>query len=270
MHRSELVFDSRFAVPAEARAAYVNLYLMIDGRASVGNRGAHAAPLLMVLADDEYEAASHQTEHFRTWGRPCAVVDLRLQQDRVRVPVGLAKSPQPLATPVVRAARGLLGTLRPEATREEAVVATAALLQALADAGVVHASVAIGSAGLADQFARFLPVWVALQRFYARHETSPYLELISELTGRSLRQLDRDFRSLCDTFGLHGNSFRATARVLRLRRALLLLSAPDATPGAVATAVGYGSVEALDRAFRDAGLPAPRELRSQLAPAAAS
>ena len=45
--------------------------------------------------------------------------------------------------------------------------------------------------------------------------------------------------------------------MLRLRAAVLLLSAPDATPNEVAKVVGYGSLDAMGRAFRDAQLPPP-------------
>jgi transcriptional regulator GlxA family with amidase domain len=138
------------------------------------------------------------------------------------------------------------------------------LLQALAAANMLDPALNVGVEALSQELVRHAKVWRALERLYGRHETSPYLDFISELTGRSLRQLDRDFRALCDTFGLHGNNFRATLRVLRLRRAVLLLSAPTATPKQVATEVGYGSVEALDRAFRDAGLPAPGTVRAEL------
>ena len=41
-------------------------------------------------------------------------------------------------------------------------------------------------------------------------------------------------------------------RVLRLRAAVLLLSAPGGTPSDVARTVGYGSLDAMGRAFRDA------------------
>jgi len=38
---------------------------------------------------------------------------------------------------------------------------------------------------------------------------------------------------------------------------VLFLSAPGGTPSEVAKAVGYGSLDAMGRAFRDAKLPAP-------------
>jgi hypothetical protein len=44
----------------------------------------------------------------------------------------------------------------------------------------------------------------------------------------------------------------------------LLLSHVDARPSLVAHLVGYGSVEALDHAFRHAGLPAPGTMRDAL------
>ena len=53
------------------------------------------------------------------------------------------------------------------------------------------------------------------------------------------------------------SGFRDAMRVIRLRAAVLLLSAPDGTPSDVARIVGYGSLDAMGRAFRDAHLPAP-------------
>jgi AraC-like DNA-binding protein len=73
----------------------------------------------------------------------------------------------------------------------------------------------------------------------------------------SQRQLGRDLGDLTRTFGLFGGGFRDAMRVLRLRAAVLLLSAPGGTPSDVARAIGYGSLDAMGRAFRDAQLPAP-------------
>ena len=46
-------------------------------------------------------------------------------------------------------------------------------------------------------------------------------------------------------------------KVMRLRAACLFLSAPGATPSDVARTIGYGSLDAMGRAFRDANLPSP-------------
>jgi AraC-like DNA-binding protein len=42
-----------------------------------------------------------------------------------------------------------------------------------------------------------------------------------------------------------------------LRVAVMLLSAPDATASDVSQVVGYGSLDAMGRAFRDAKMPPP-------------
>jgi AraC-like DNA-binding protein len=46
--------------------------------------------------------------------------------------------------------------------------------------------------------------------------------------------------------------------------AVLLLSAPEATVAEVAKIVGYGSAIAMARAFRDAKLPAPSAIQTQM------
>lgn len=50
----------------------------------------------------------------------------------------------------------------------------------------------------------------------------------------------------------------------RLKMTVIGLSADDLSIGDVAEAVGYVSVDAMARAFRDAGQPAPREVRKVL------
>jgi AraC-like DNA-binding protein len=87
--------------------------------------------------------------------------------------------------------------------------------------------------------------------------TSASLKQIAALAGLSLRQLGRDLTDLTRTFGLFGTGFRDAMRILRLRAAVVLLSAPEATAHDVARVVGYSSLDAMGRAFRDAQLPAP-------------
>jgi transcriptional regulator GlxA family with amidase domain len=52
--------------------------------------------------------------------------------------------------------------------------------------------------------------------------------------------------------------------MLRLRTAVVLLSAAEATVVEVARLVGYGSPIAMARAFRDAKLPAPSVVQAEL------
>ena len=104
---------------------------------------------------------------------------------------------------------------------------------------------------------RFVRLWSVMKPLYEDLATSSSLKQIALLANLSLRQLGRDLGELTRTFGLFGMGFRDAMRVLRLRAAVLLLSAPDGTPSDVARAVGYGSLDAMGRAFRDAQLPAP-------------
>ncbi len=264
MARRKLLFDSDFAVPAKPRAGFVNLYLFLDGQVQLSGEAAASAPLFVLFADGEYEAASGDRRRLRTWGEPCSGIDWRLRREDVLVPVGLEHGARPVPAAVVEALAAVVATTAEGSDRTQAVAAMDRLIAGLASAGLVAPTLNVGRQALAAELSRYAAVWRGLERLYARHETSPYLDLLSDLTGRSLRQLDRDFRAVCDAFGLHGSSFRATVKVLRLRRAVLLLGAPSATPRQVAEAVGYGSVEALARAFRDAGLPPPSSVREAL------
>jgi len=67
---------------------------------------------------------------------------------------------------------------------------------------------------------------------------------------------------LLNTFAIGlGDSFRDVVSDVRLRWAVLLLSAPALPIRDIARASGYGSLQALGRAFRDAGLPPPSAVR---------
>jgi len=110
---------------------------------------------------------------------------------------------------------------------------------------------------VANEPERFLRLWAVMRPLYQDLATSASLKQIAALAGLSLRQLGRDLRDLTRTFGLFGTGFRDAMRVLRLRAAVLLLSAPDGSPSDVARTIGYGSLDAMGRAFRDAHLPAP-------------
>jgi hypothetical protein len=75
------------------------------------------------------------------------------------------------------------------------------------------------------------------------------------------RTMPRRIRRLHERYGLHGGqSWRAVRDDYRLVVASILMSHRDTTSRAVAGLVGYGSTEALDHAFRNAGLPRPSQL----------
>ena len=129
------------------------------------------------------------------------------------------------------------------------------LIVKLGDADVLSRD--LTSSVVAEEPERFVRLWQVLRPLYEDLATSASLKQIAIVAKLSLRQLGRDLGDLTRTFGLFGAGFRDAMRVLRLRAAVLLLSAPGGTPSDVAKAVGYGSLDAMGRAFRDAQLPAP-------------
>jgi transcriptional regulator GlxA family with amidase domain len=71
-------------------------------------------------------------------------------------------------------------------------------------------------------------------------------------------------QSFLPSFGIPGTTWRDASHRLRVKCALLLLSAEDASVSEVAASAGYASAEALGRAFRDAGLDAPSRIQERL------
>jgi transcriptional regulator GlxA family with amidase domain len=151
-------------------------------------------------------------------------------------------------------------TLPHEVRRQAAV----AFCVRLCEAGVVtHDLAARAREPLGESVQR---VFTALASLYSTHDTGAQLEVLAALAKISARQATRDMMQFLTTFPLPGKTFREVLKVLRLRRATLLLSCDEVTVKSVAKDVGYGSVDAMARGFRDAGLPSPHEVRALLVP----
>ena len=142
------------------------------------------------------------------------------------------------------------------AVQTDAIVAAAVeLIAQLASDGLVAATlIDQARAPDADELRR---LWAGVVPLYRDFATSSHLVALQESAGMSRRQLSRDLGRLLLHYGLLGDVFRDASRVLRLRAATLLLSAPDTTATQVAAMVGYSSLDAMGRAFRDAKLGAP-------------
>ena len=80
----------------------------------------------------------------------------------------------------------------------------------------------------------------------------------------SASQVERAFRRWATAFALVGPGLRNVTRTIRLNTAVLFLSAEDASVADVAHATGYGSADAMARAFRDAGMASPSAVQKQL------
>ncbi len=81
---------------------------------------------------------------------------------------------------------------------------------------------------------------------------------------RSARQLQRVFQQFNETYGINASSWRDVRNRCRVQLAAIMLSLPDRSISEIAREVGYGSPNALGRAFSKVGLPSPAEFRESL------
>jgi AraC-like DNA-binding protein len=211
----------------------------------------HHAPVAYVLRDDELERVREGSLTFRTDGARAHVIQLRIAREALRAPIGLAHGPLRLPTACWDAAAALVDDTR----------GLARLLDTLAGAGAVDPQ--LSSTLCDDEPIRFLRLWAALQPLYATYGGTASLKQLAASLQMSLRQIGRDAKELATTFGFSGG-YRDALLVLRLRTAVLLMSAPDASIADIARLVGYGSSIAMARALRDAKLPAPTTIQSAL------
>jgi AraC-like DNA-binding protein len=245
--RDRLLFDTAFAAPIKVAAHKVHLFAQLSGTFIVAGAPPIAAPCAFVLAETEFDRVVPGALTFRSFGARCTIVEARVPAADLQRPVGLAHGQVALADPVWAAYHALHD--------QPSEAAVHHLIGALGDTGVLSRD--LTASVVATEPERFQRVWEVMRPLYQGVAASASLKQISTLAGLSLRQLGRDLTELTRTFGLFGAGFREMMRVLRLRVAVLLLSAPGGTPSDVARTVGYGSLDAMGRAFRDAGLPAP-------------
>jgi AraC-like DNA-binding protein len=242
LHRDRLRFDSGYRVPARAPSGYAHLYVVERGACQIGDE----APR---VGRQAYLFAGAHAPRFRAWGAPNVVVELCVRSERMN---GGARGCVRLTDDVWEACAAL--------AHEPSVAALEGVLHALGAAGMVAPG--LGTSIVRAEPERFTRLWrVVAPSVIGMAPAAPAKEL-ARVIERSPRQVARDMGELVRTFGLFGIGYRATMRVIRLRTAALLLSSPDLSVTAVARFVGYGSVVAMGRAFRDAGLPSPRDVQA--------
>jgi AraC-like DNA-binding protein len=244
--RDRLLYDSAYAPPARMATPFVHLFAQLRGTFELGGTPI-AAPCAFVLAETEFDRVQRDAIKFRSYGAPAEIIELRLDARDALRPIGLAHGPVELPTFVWDGYRELART------RDER--ALHALIAALAEANIIARDVP--SSIITAEPERYTRIWDVLRPFYSNLATSTTLKQIATIAGLSLRQLGRDLGDFTRDFGLFGGGYRDATRLLRLRAAVLFLSAPGGSPSDVAKAIGYGSLDAMGRAFRDAHLPAP-------------
>jgi AraC-like DNA-binding protein len=255
VHREALAFDTRFAAAAAGKLEPVgHLFILQTGRFVSDQGEAMTGPVAFMLADDEWERRGKTSRTFRTDGPTVDVVQLRIAKDQIRVPIGLPAGPLALPPACWDAAAALVAGV-PDAGR------LARLIEALAAASVVARE--MPTTVIAEEPERFRRLWSALQPLYQTYGATTSLKQLASSLGMSMRQVGRDAKDLSAAFGI-GGGYRDALLVVRLRMAVLLLSARDATVADVAKLVGYGSPIAMARAFRDAKLPAPSVVQTEV------
>jgi len=257
LHRDRILFDSRFH-PAARSGGGPTLYVVVQGGFQIATGPELRGPLAYMLGDDEFERVTPASTTFRSWGAPSVTIELRLARGLARVPLGLAAGPLALGDGAWARCRALAEACS-AGTPIEAPVR--GLVADLAASGVIDPAVEASIPDVEPE--GLVRLWSAMQPMYARHATAATVLELKRATGLSLRQLGRGLADLTRTFGL-GDGFRDATRVLRLRAALVLLSAPTGTATAVARQVGYRSLDAMGRAFRDAGLPPPSTVQLEI------
>jgi AraC-like DNA-binding protein len=250
MHRERLLFDSRFSPATRKGAAGVTLYFVVAGTFQIAGSTPIEGPLAVALGEDEFERVTPASRTFRSWGAPAITIELRVAPEDVRGAIGLAAGPRALADRTWDRCRAFAASCSSEPSED----LVRGWLADLGDDGVIAPEVAASL--VAKEPEPFVRLWAAIKPLYASHATNASILQLRRATGLSLRQLTRDLGQMTRTFGLGGN-FRDTTRVLRLRAAIVLLSAPGGTATEVAELVGYQSIDAMGRAFRDAKLPPP-------------
>lgn len=257
VERSGLTFDSRFTpeIPAAGRSTVLHIVSRGSLQLIGGSTATHHGPIALLASEASVEGPfARRTLALRSSGQPFVGLDLRIESSlmlREPSPIGtLLEIDSELATAVSALAYGQLD------------VATSAhrfgiVRELLAERGLVRRS--------EREQRRLAPskVWKALRPMAEHFYSLPTLDEVALASGRSLRQVARDLGALSGAIGL-GGGWREVTRRMRLKLAVLALSAEVTSVSAVARSVGYTTADAMTRAFRDAGLPAPCDVRAAI------
>ena len=141
-----------------------------------------------------------------------------------------------------------------------------ALVRALQDAGVVAGDVAGTMDSTVDE--PLSDLLNAIGDHYGRLDVQPSLKTMANAMNVSLRSLSRLMMTLWKHYPALPGAWRELMLDARIKVAVHLLSVEALSVRDVAVAVGYRHREAMANAFKNADLPAPREVRASLLEAA--
>ncbi len=263
MTRCGVLWDARFAPPRAAEGPGLTMiYVVLEGRVT------WAPPVTLEIGpgtaflatEEQYDGAGGQRRFgLRSLGEPFRALEIRIESSWA-----LAGSPAtPLRLPLGERARGACERIFVDvAASGDGTEATRELLEALAEARILRPE--LPATVRSDEPPHLTRCWRAAATHFMRMDPAPSLQELADGAGVSLRQLSRDVEEFFAAFPIGLDSFRDLIFDARLRWAVLLLSDPSLPLIDVARAAGYGSVQALGRAFRDAAMHAPGAIRREL------
>lgn len=256
--RSGLTLDTRL-VPATKGAPRPGACLYLMHRGAFVLDGDHGprfeGPAAFLLSEQQLEGAlGVRSETFRAYGAPFAAIEMHLAEadvlsQRAEPPSNLEVDDASLAA--VARVIGLAQEASGDTRELEAAIGE--LLRALADARVIAARVAES----AHSPVRLERLWRAARPLAERFALTATMNELGAVADVSPRQLDRYLQDFFGTFAMVGGGWRAATVHLRIKLAIMFLSAEGVSVTEVARAVGYGSSDAMARAFRDAGAVRP-------------
>jgi AraC-like DNA-binding protein len=256
--RHGLAIDTRYIPGAQGPARPTKcIYLLVRGAFEAhGPSGFRVeGPSCLLLSDEQLEGGDgRRSMTFRASGARFTVVQVNVPDAYVVVTPEDGPPIVQVSASVWEAAERTLALAH---TPEDAVFVRSitGLVQALVAEGILSEQ--------ANESARqraplgLQAIWKALRPIIERFDLLPTSKQVSDAAGVSPRSVDRYIADFIASFGLLGRGWRAGTRHLRVKIAVMLLSAADASIADVASAVGYRSPDAMARAFRDAGLPPP-------------
>ncbi len=257
--RSGLTHDSRFVPRLSKPSTGVLLYLIHAGCLDVLEpRAQHRGPAALLLDEEQFEGSpTRSAMPFRSYGTPFEAVEIRLSREHLRFDPG----PTPATFSVPAEIWDQVARVLARADGDAGAQTVRDLFERLAGAGFVAPDLAKAITTEDDHLSR---VWRAVRPMASAFDLLGSLDSLALGAGISLRQVAREIEGFSSSMRAPFFGWRESLRRYRIKAAILGLSAESLPIADVARIAGYGSAEAMARAFRDASLPSPSRVREEM------
>jgi AraC-like DNA-binding protein len=263
--RAGFALDTRFVPAADTVAAdRACIYLLLRGRWILHGEEARVfdGPSAFILSAAQLEGSNGLRPFtFRSEGEPLEAIEIHLSTAHILAPRGVPTPLQMDERAWAAAAHAFAGldVNNPPAAME------APFLALLGELGRLGIATTEAPATITDSMPPALArVLGAMARHVERMDLGGTLKELETTTGTSQRQVARDIESAVRMLGLAGLGWRLASRHLRIKIAVMLLSGQHASVGKVAQLLGWGSADAMTRAFRNAGIAPPSTVQREV------